>query len=223
MRVTIPPFYKISDLTLDADVDFLTLYKALRLSTPAIGGALRKGNKDIGNAEIADAAAIAPSKIAGVALLQSLLNTQGDLLIRGASVAERLAKITTGQYLKATATGYEGATAGQLTVADTEVYAAAYPTAWTDLNLSATIGAQATLVVLKVQFYTADMQVFFRRNGDTDEHYNVGAAGANIALQGVASTTAYILILVHTDPSGIIEWKSTIAYSGSIDVVAYIK
>ncbi len=40
--------------------------------------------------------------------ITAILTTQGDLLIRGASVPERLAKIPTGQLLRATATGYEG-------------------------------------------------------------------------------------------------------------------
>lgn len=98
-----------SDLSIDGDLDFLTTYQVKRLATPASGEALRKGNKDIGNAEIADTANIAATKILNVAMTRALLTTQGDLLIRGASVPQRLAKITTGHFLKATATGYEGA------------------------------------------------------------------------------------------------------------------
>jgi len=41
-------------------------------------------------------------------------SAQGDLLVRGASVWDRFAKIATGKFLKATATGYEGADAGGL-------------------------------------------------------------------------------------------------------------
>lgn len=43
------------------------------------------------------------------AILQSLLTTRGDIPIKGLVLAERLPKPTTGEYLKATATGYEGA------------------------------------------------------------------------------------------------------------------
>lgn len=54
----------ISDVTIDQDLNFLGLYQAKNLHSPESGEALRKGNKDIGNAEIADAAAIALTKLA---------------------------------------------------------------------------------------------------------------------------------------------------------------
>lgn len=42
------------------------------------------------------------------AILEALLEDQGDIIVRGASVAGKLAKITTGQILEATETGYQG-------------------------------------------------------------------------------------------------------------------
>lgn len=110
MRVSRGKAAVISDLTIDEDLDFLTLYQAKRLASPASGEALRKGNKDITNAEIADAAAITISKLVNTYLLPTILTTEGDIVVRGASNPTRLAKITTGQYLKATSTGYEGGT-----------------------------------------------------------------------------------------------------------------
>jgi len=50
-------------------------------------------------------------------ILKSLLTTEGDLIVRGDTVPERFAKPTTGQYLRATATGYEGATLTTRTIA----------------------------------------------------------------------------------------------------------
>jgi len=48
----------------------LTLYQVKRLAAPASGEALRKGNKDIQNAEVADAAAVALSKLASAVYTQ---------------------------------------------------------------------------------------------------------------------------------------------------------
>ncbi len=52
-----------SALTIDSDLDFLGLYQVTNLAAPASGEALRKGNMDIANAEVANAAAIAESKL----------------------------------------------------------------------------------------------------------------------------------------------------------------
>lgn len=68
MRITRSPTRLTSLLTVDEDLDFLTLYKLLRLSAPASGGALRKGNKDITNDEVDDEADIALAKLASTVL-----------------------------------------------------------------------------------------------------------------------------------------------------------
>jgi len=120
MRILQPP--TTSGLTADADIDMLTLYQLKRLAAPASGEALRKGNPDITNTEVDDAAAIAYwklaltggitnddiasdaaiaiSKLASTPILESLLTTRGDIIYRGASAAARLAKGTAGQYLQ---------------------------------------------------------------------------------------------------------------------------
>ena len=111
----------ISELTVDQDLDFLTLYQAKRLAGPASGEALRKGNKDITNAEVADAAAIAYSKLnlaglirnadiksdAAIALskivstylLPTIMTTRGDMVYRGASYPGRIPAGTEGHVL----------------------------------------------------------------------------------------------------------------------------
>jgi hypothetical protein len=120
VRISQPP--TTSSLIADADIDMLTLYQLKRLAAPASGEALRKGNPDITNTEVDDAAAIAywklaltggitnddiasdaaiaVSKLASTPILESLLTTRGDIIYRGASAAERLAKGTAGQYLQ---------------------------------------------------------------------------------------------------------------------------
>lgn len=223
MRVDRGRTYVTSELTVDEDLDFLTLWQAKRLASPASDEALRKGNQDITNAEIADAANIAISKLVDDYLPEVLLTAQGDIIVRGASLPERLAKITTGQFLKATATGYEGsAIPSPLTVAETEVWngSANTPTAWTDLDISAVVGSNVALVLLKISFGANDTAaIYFRLNGDAELTETVTSVGA-------ASRTVneVIYLLVIADASGIIEWITGIAATGlTIDVVAYVK
>lgn len=54
----------IGELIVDNDLDMLSTYQVKNLASPATGEALRKGNKDIANAEVADAAVIAYAKLA---------------------------------------------------------------------------------------------------------------------------------------------------------------
>jgi len=77
MKISRGRTYVISELTVDADVDFLTLYQAKRLASPASGEALRKGNKDILDAEVADAAAIGESKLSLAKGTQALFDKIG--------------------------------------------------------------------------------------------------------------------------------------------------
>jgi len=107
-----------------------------------------------------------------------------------------------------------------LTVAETEVFNGTSPTTWTDLDLSGTIGAQSSLVLLKV-YHAGTETVAFRKNGDVDEFYALGG------VSGVALIETYsgvhIVVLVATDASGIIEWRASGAVAMTIDVIAYIK
>ncbi|GAJ02296.1 unnamed protein product, partial [marine sediment metagenome] len=64
MRIGAPTADKLSQLVVDADVDFLTLWQAKGLASPADGEALRKGSAEITNAEIAVGAAIVYAKLA---------------------------------------------------------------------------------------------------------------------------------------------------------------
>ena len=63
MRVGYPPVDHTSSLTVDADLDFNGVYQVKALAAPAATEALRKGSKDITNAEVSDSAALARSKL----------------------------------------------------------------------------------------------------------------------------------------------------------------
>lgn len=63
MRIGRAPARVISEITIDADMDFLDTYQVGSLHSPAADEALRKGNKDIADAEISDTAAIAKTKL----------------------------------------------------------------------------------------------------------------------------------------------------------------
>jgi len=116
--------------------------------------------------------------------------------------------------------------AATLTVAETEVFNGVAPTTWTDLDLSGTIGAQASLVLLKFTFTVSvtTPTVAFRKNGDIDEFYYTGASSyaSGVALI-CGMDELHMAVLVATDASGIIEWKASEASSCTIDIIAYIK
>ena len=111
-----------------------------------------------------------------------------------------------------------------LTIAETEAFAsAAAPTSWTDLDLSAIVGSNVALVMLKVsQSSTASCTMAFRKNGDTEEHFpgadlNMGAGAADV------KQSAFAIIMVITDSSGIIEWRAQSGATSTVDVIAYVK
>lgn len=158
------------------------------------------------------------------AVLQSLLTTQGDIAVRGVAAAERLAKITTGQFLKATATGYEGGvpTGASLTVAETEVFNGTSPLNWTDLDLSGTIGENATLVLLKIGTPSVSQTVTgaFRPDGDTNEYYAGTTKGSHV-FSSVGADAASLVVLC-TSSAGIVEWRTVQAKAGTmVSILAY--
>ena len=158
-------------------------------------------------------------------VLRSLLSTRGDLAFKGAAVWERLAKGTAGQYLQQGANDPAWAAApSALTVAETEVFAGNSPgaSAWTDLDLSGTVGAQATLVLLKIAGQ-ADTRYAVRKNGDADEFYN-NAVVPQGAAAGEGTAALHLVLVVATDNAGIIEWRSeAVNAAHTIDVIAYVK
>jgi len=88
MKISVPPIKNISQLTVDSDLNMAGLYQVANLAAPAAGEALRKGNADIADAEIAAAAAIAYSKLA---LTGSIVNA--DISATAAIALSKLATI----------------------------------------------------------------------------------------------------------------------------------
>ena len=113
---------------------------------------------------------------------------------------------------------------GKLTVAETVVFNSTSPTSWTDLNLSAVVGANLALVVLKfTPGAGGDKKVAVRKNGDTDNYYGADttlAQGCSLAYPGGTFT---IVLLVPTDSSGIIEWITGSASTVILSIIAFIK
>ena len=107
----------------------------------------------------------------------------------------------------------------ELTIAETEVFSGTSPTTWTDLDLSGTIGAKASLVLLKVYTSTNSENVGFRKNGDTDEQYSATGNYSHSAAM-FFSGVAWHAVWVATDNAGIVEWKTLAAQAYTVDVVA---
>lgn len=134
MRITRSPTRLTSLLTVDADLDFLTLYQTKRLASPASGEALRKGNRDITKSEIATNAGILLSQLVNTYLLPTIMTTRGDMVYRGASYPGRIPAGTTGHglFMGANDPGWIAAyTKAQVDTAITNAFAA-YPPLMTD-------------------------------------------------------------------------------------------
>ena len=113
-----------------------------------------------------------------------------------------------------------------LTVAETEVFSgnAPNPVAWTDLDLSGTIGANVALVLLK--FYNANggiVHVAFRPDGDADDSWSANDVGG--CADGECGNTCFHYFILTTSAAGKVEWKYEVAGQANItiDIVAYIK
>lgn len=109
-----------------------------------------------------------------------------------------------------------------LVITEIEVFNGASPTVWTDLDLSAVVGANPALVVLKVYTGGASRDIAFRKNGDTDQFYDTDTTSARGA--ALVFTKPFCVVIVATDADGIVEWITDVSYATTtIDVIAYIK
>ncbi len=161
--------------------------------------------------------------------LRTILTTRGDMVYRNATVWARLAKGTDGQFLKIGANDpiWADVPAASLTVpagTGTQVFSGTSPNAWTDLNVSGTVGSNVALLLIKIGGTGGSIGDFaVRKNGDTDEIYSTfGEKGAAAAGAGVSSV--FCILVVATDSSGIFEWRATNAVATTtVDIIAYIK
>lgn len=114
----------------------------------------------------------------------------------------------------------------ELVIEETQIYAAAPPVAWTDLDISAILGIEigSALVMLK-HTETANVLaniIAVRRNGDIDPIINLGLYNLSNSSNQINST-GFGVVMCFTDENGVIEWKATNANAVTLDVMGYIK
>jgi len=112
----------------------------------------------------------------------------------------------------------------ELIIQETQIYAAAPPIAWTDLDISALLGIEigSALVMLKVT-ETANVSnngIAFRRNGDADEMYLANSVAYAMASR---NSTSFGVAIVFTDENGVVEWNAGNANAVTCDVMGYVK
>lgn len=101
--------------------------------------------------------------------------------------------------------------------ADTVVYAAAAPLAYTDLDISAVVGARVVLVVLEiVNGLAGGTRYYIRPNGEI-----VSTSPSGIE-SGVGTANAAMWLVTKTDANGIFEWISAANDATTVRVKAYI-
>ena len=105
-------------------------------------------------------------------------------------------------------------------IASTLAFNTVAPIAWTDLDLSAVVGARKALVLLKFYNYSGDAsanQYKTRPNGDAGT-YNYGVSCTATTIGDGENC----FLLCYTDVAGIIEWKAGLAKNTSISVDAWL-
>lgn len=111
--------------------------------------------------------------------------------------------------------------ASQLTVNTVNAYNAAAPTTWTDLDLSAIVGANLALVIIKIHNTVSQYTYAFRKNGDADEYYVINAPTGGLSITD--TNNVHSLVMVPTDAGGIIEWRGENAAAIALDVIAFLR
>lgn len=195
-------------------------------------GAIKDG--EIKDADISGTAAIAIGKLSGVAasgannditsiggLTTDLSVAQGGtgasthtdhgvLIGRGTGAIEATSAGTLGQVLKSGGAGAnpDWGAGSSVTFATTQVFSGNAPTSFTDLDLSATIGAKQTVVLLRIVNSGGNGSSYsFRKNGETvavtvdGTAFGLSQAGPNLS---DGNKMSYVICV--TDANGILEW-----------------
>jgi len=103
---------------------------------------------------------------------------------------------------------------------EVNVYNAAGVATWSDLDLSAVVGAKLTLVTLKAM--SPSNTIAFRTKGDTDEHYQLlSAAGKGTCLSDLTNNI-WTELTLWTDSSGVVQVRMEDTDNYTIDVIGYI-
>ena len=160
----------------------------------------------------------------------ALLTTRGDIIYRGAATWERLVAGAAGTILEMGASDPAwGAAPARITTVDTEIFNAASPNpiAWTDLDLSAVVGANIALVLFRCynSMAAGNFRAFsFRPNGEAE--WATWATNTCISpFTCIVPGTGFGIAIGLTDAAGIVEWVyNQAAQAGvTIDVIGYIK
>lgn len=96
------------------------------------------------------------------------------------------------------------------------------PAAWTDLDLSGTVGTARVLVLLKVKGDDVGGNDTYRFRED-DEAGDVPAAALGVSVIALLAQNEVAYIWIMTDATGIIEWISSNQRNTEIYVLAYMK
>jgi len=108
---------------------------------------------------------------------------------------------------------------------NTEVFDGNAPSSYTDLDLSAVVGANSAMVYLRVKHCANLYDIYyFRVNGET-EGVSVGTTYAigGVSVCDPAGDGGIEYVIVVTDSAGIVEWLSNNQHATKINVIAYIK
>jgi len=110
---------------------------------------------------------------------------------------------------------------------DTEVYSSANPpTAWTDLDCSAVVGASKTMVALRLTMEDnlAPVRSFsVRPDGDTGAYLTTVAPSGIGANVGQSNNLYAVYVITETDSAGVIEWIADAADRDvTVDVIGYL-
>jgi len=104
-----------------------------------------------------------------------------------------------------------------LVVSTTNVFSGASPIAWTDLDLSAVVGATTAFVVLEILHNIAGNEmVRFRPNGNTNDYDEAGG------LTNISAGGKYMQVALFTDSAGIVEWITAASRTDTINILGYI-
>ena len=146
--------------------------------------------------------------------------TRGDTLYRGASNWSNLAKGSVGQVLTQGANDPTWSGQNTIVFSTAGLFNGTSPTSYTDLDLSGTVGSNQAVCLIKVFNNSGDAasQTYsFRKDDDANNFFEGGLGGVNILPDQIA-----IYLLIVTDGTGVVEWKSTQAKTTVITMEAYL-
>lgn len=107
------------------------------------------------------------------------------------------------------------------TFPQTQVFSGTSPTSYTDLDLSSVVGATQKMVMLRLRCTSNTGPFYFRRNGETIAQ-TAPSNGGGVSVGSIDGNNGFVCMIVATDASGVVEWMSNGAYSGTtISVESY--